>query len=214
MTTNNEAVKDYFYDGSNSAKKLSNLLDDLGVKKGSETSFLEFASGYGMVTRHLIKELDPIRITCCDIHEQATHFLDSTMSVDVVLSDSLPENVKFQNSFDVVFALSFFSHMPDSSFGRWLKTLYSAVKPNGYLIFTTHGITSAKKNNCDLSAKEICFQPISEQKDLNMNEYGTSYVTSKYVDAQVKKYLHATIFSHTEASWWGHQDLYVIHKSE
>ena len=210
--TYTEAIKNYFHDGHNSAKKLANILADLEIKQIRKTSLLEFASGYGMVTRHLIKELNPIRITSCDIHEQATEFLNSRMDVEVILSQSIPENIDFKETFDVVFALSFFSHMPDTSFGRWLKTLYRAVKPNGYFIFTTHGNASTKHINCEIPESGIWFKPISEQKDLNMNEYGTSCVSLNYVERQVKQHLHTNIFSYKEAAWWEHQDLYIIKK--
>jgi cyclopropane fatty-acyl-phospholipid synthase-like methyltransferase len=209
-----DAVQQYFNDGAQSSRKLFNLLCKLGVKPNHTTTLLEFASGYGMVTRHLVKDLAPIRIVSCDIHEQAIHFLKSTLGIETILSQSIPENLKLNDSFDVVFALSFFSHMPDRSFGRWLKTLFSAVKPHGYLVFTTHGQHSAKMLNIKIPTETgIHFQTNSEQRDLDVNEYGSSFVTSEYVSHQVKKNLCTTIFSHTEASWWRHQDLYIIHKS-
>jgi hypothetical protein len=37
----------------------------------------------------------------------------------------------------------FISHMPKTTFGRWLKQLFSLVRPGGYLIFTTHGLVSS-----------------------------------------------------------------------
>lgn len=50
--TKEEAVRYYFYDGANSAKKLNNLVfSELGMSRTAETSLLEFASGYGCVTR-------------------------------------------------------------------------------------------------------------------------------------------------------------------
>ncbi len=214
MMPSSEAVASYFQDGANSGKKLSKILEELKIERTSKTALLEFASGYGMVTRHLLKELSPIRIVSCDIHQQAIDFLHSTLGVETILSKSVPEEIKWQDSYDVVFALSFFSHMPDHSFGRWLKTLFDALKPNGYLIFTTHGISSTKLKNLTIPAeKGFLFVPMSEQKDLNENEYGSSYVTSKYVKQQVKHYLHADILSLTEAAWWNHQDLYIIRKT-
>lgn len=211
-----QAVKYYFYDGVSSAKKLQNLLvSKLGLKLTSDTSLLEFASGYGCVTRHLVKELAPIKIVSCDIHEAACTFLDSAIGVKTILSATNPEDLNVENnSFDVVFALSFFSHMPDHSWGRWLKSLYGKVKPGGYLIFTTQGMASRKYyKNPIISDNGIWFTPNSEQKDLDVADYGNTIVTTEYVEKAVGNILHQKIFHLVEAGWWEHQDLYVVRKA-
>ena len=50
-----------------------------------------------------------------------------------------PEDFRPSEQFDVVFALSFFTHMPKSTFGRWLARLPRGP-PSGQLAFTTHGL--------------------------------------------------------------------------
>ncbi len=49
-----------------------------------------------------------MRIVSCDIHEQAIGFLHWVMGVETILSKTVPEELKLQESFNVVFALSFF----------------------------------------------------------------------------------------------------------
>ena len=55
-----------------------------------------------------------------------------------------PELFKSSGSFDLTIALSFFSHLPDESFARWLIELFATVKPGGILAFTTHGRLNAR----------------------------------------------------------------------
>jgi hypothetical protein len=65
-----------------------------------------------------------------------------------------------------VFALSFFSHMPDATFAAWLERLLSAVKRGGILVFTTRGAISLRNMKAG---------------DANFNEdgfYGTRRVTN------------------------------------
>lgn len=217
LPTVDRAINFYFYNGADSAKKLSNLLfSQLGLKRTADTSLLEFASGYGCVTRHLIKELAPINIVSCDIHQAACSFIESAIGVKTILSASTPENLDIENgSFDAVFALSFFSHMPDQTWGRWLKSLFDKVKPCGYLIFTTQGMTSRKFfGNPIIPSSGIWFTPSSEQKDLDVAEYGNTIVSSEYVNNTIMNVLHENIFSVTEAAWWSHQDLYVVKKTQ
>jgi SAM-dependent methyltransferase len=213
--TLDDAIRYYFQDGANSAKKLNTLLfDKLGVKRRWDTSILEFASGYGCVTRHIIKELAPVQIVSCDIHEAACAFLDSSMGVKTILSSTKPEDLQIENAtFDVVFALSFFSHMPEHTWARWLNSLFEKVKPNGYLIFTTHGMVSAKYlGDPVIPESGIWFTPSSEQKDLDVADYGNTLVTQKFVNSAVESTLKRKVELMVEAGWWEHQDLYVVKK--
>ena len=211
--TNEQAVKYYFYDGANSAKKLGNLLfSKLNVKRSADTSILEFASGYGCVTRHLTGELAPVKIVSCDIHEAACTFIESAIGVKTICSATKPEDLEIENgSFDVVFALSFFSHMPEHTWGRWLKSLFDKLKPGGYLIFTTHGMTTWKGLGKPIIPESgLWFAPSSEQKDLDVVDYGSTIVTPEYVRRAVENILHQSVLRMDEADWWGHQDLYVV----
>lgn len=210
-----DAIRYYFQDGANSAKKLNKLLfEKFGISRRWDTSILEFASGYGCVTRHLIKELAPVQIVSCDIHEAACSFIDEKMGVKTILSSTKPEDLQIENeTFDIVFALSFFSHMPEHTWARWLKCLFDKVKPNGYLIFTTHGKVSSKYlGDPVIPESGIWFTPSSEQKDLDVADYGNTLVTEQFVRGAVELNLKRKVELMIEAGWWEHQDLYVVKK--
>src|SRR5271168_1585527 len=54
-----EAIRYYFWDGGRSAGNLASILGELGLPKmGRRVKLLEFASGYGCVTRHIKKNPD------------------------------------------------------------------------------------------------------------------------------------------------------------
>lgn len=210
-----EAVDYYFDDGGNSVRKLGDLIySDLKFQKERPVKLLEFASGYGCITRHFSQQLPNVLVTSCDIHSEAIHFIRDRFSVETLLSESVPEKLVLKEEYDVVFALSFFSHMPESSWGRWIKTLFSGVKENGFLIFTTQGKESAKKffNNPVLSHRGFWFLPDSEQKDLNKDEYGQTIVTPDFVIGELYRQIRAPMVMYRYAFWWEHQDLYVIQK--
>jgi hypothetical protein len=209
-----DAVDYYFNDGAKSAAKLSRLLfSDLKFKKNKPLKLLEFASGYGCLTRHLSRELPTVSVISCDIHKEAVDFINKSFLTDTRLSESVPENLKLNAEFDVVFALSFFSHMPRRSWGRWIKTLYSGVKENGYLIFTTQGKESGKfMGNPTIPEDGFWFMPQSEQKDLDSDEYGQTIVTPDFVIGEVYQQTQAPMVLYRNAFWWEHQDLYILAK--
>ncbi|MBE2213778.1 MAG: glycoside hydrolase family 99-like domain-containing protein [Opitutaceae bacterium] len=211
-----DAVRYYFHDGAGSADKLAGLLfDDLKLPRARGTSLLEFASGYGCLTRHLVNRLAPVRVVSCDIHNEAVAFLRDVLGVEVQQSASLPEELQLPCAFDAVFALSFFSHMPERTWARWLGRLYAALKPGGYLLFTTMGTSSRKfVGDPQIPPSGIWFHPASEQKDLDTAEYGTTLVTAEFVRKQVSRLNEATLIDERMAYWWGHQDLYVVRRTQ
>lgn len=204
----------YFSTGDESAKKLIALKRELGISR--KVSLLEFASGFGCVTRHLVKYPHEFEITSCDIHEKAMEFIEHSMNVCCTRSYSAPEKFQTPKQYTIVFALSFFSHMPRKSWAKWLATLYRSVEPGGYLIFTTHGLVSQKSlvKNAVLDESGFWFTSNSEQKDLDSAEYGTTITSPAFVRQAVKGLENvATTILH-EGHWWGHQDAWVLKKAE
>jgi hypothetical protein len=210
-----DAVSYYFSDGRNSARTLREILSiDLEIAPSTSLSLLEFASGYGCVTRHLPKMLPNVSIVASDIHPQANEFVRQKMGVNTVQSASVPEEFPKGSLYDVIFVLSFFSHMPKKTWGRWLKVLSDQLKVNGYLIFTTHGLTSARKVLPDLQFDEegFSFHEASEQDDLGKAEYGTTAVTPFFVVREAELLDNCQVRLFKGGFWWRLQDLWVIEK--
>ncbi len=210
-----EPVKYYFEDGRNSAEALSGLLTEhtnLDISAGF--SLLEFASGYGCVTRHLASVLPSAAVTACDIHPQAVAFIERELGVKATGSTPAPALLDLGGGFDVVFALSFFSHVPPRTWGDWLVALFRHVNPGGSLIFTTHGVVSHFKLRSSIQIPDngFRFEPASEQMDLDTAEYGTAFTSTGYVTPEIFRRLRAPIALLAEGFWWGHQDVYVIAK--
>src|SRR5579859_3793667 len=61
------AVNYYFNDGANSARRVRQLVDRWVPSREGALNILEFASGYGAVTRHAKKALEPHVLHCSDI---------------------------------------------------------------------------------------------------------------------------------------------------
>lgn len=211
--TVDSAVKYYFYDARRSATQLRDLLDELGFKQSSPHTMLEFASGYGCVTRHLPSLLPATRSMACDIHDEAIHFIRERLGADALLSCVNPDEFRPSESYDIVFALSFFSHMPINSWGRWLAALYGVLNEGGALVFTTQGLHSAKYfGNPKIDKSGFWFLADSEQKDLDVATYGQTIVTEAFVQMEVKKLAGLGVDLVRPGFWWEHQDLYVLRK--
>ena len=211
LPTLRDCVRYYFEDGNKSAAAFADLLKRHSAP--SRPDVLEFASGYGCVSRHLAK-MTEINCSASDIHKKAIDFLRDELKVKAFLSAHVPEQLVPPTSYDVVFVLSFFSHMPLDTWTRWLDRLVSITRPGGLIIFTAHGLKSAPiLGSPEISDNGFWFKAESEQKDLPGTEYGFLTVTTHpFVRNALKTIPSATLVEWKEGFWWEHQDLYVLRR--
>ncbi len=208
LADKDRAPQIYLDSGATTANVLRDVLNQHRPSRQHLFTMLEFASGYGRISRHFRKVIPEADVTACDIHPEAIGFLRE-MGIKAELSAGIPEEFNLSRKFDVIFALSFFTHMPRRTWGRWLYALADHLEPQGLLIFTTHGQTSRSvMGNPDLDADGFWFTPSSEQADLSTAEYGNTITSFDYVYRHVTA--TALALERFQTAGWGHQDLYVL----
>jgi SAM-dependent methyltransferase len=111
------AIGYYFLDGRRSALKVRDLIITTLPHRKAPLKVLEFASGYGAVTRHASRLL-PHSLSCCDIHPAANAFNARHFGVTTLASSEIPEALELPHHYDLIFVLSFFSHMPRTTWTR------------------------------------------------------------------------------------------------
>ena len=173
-------------------------------------SFLDFACGYGRFTRFLIQEMPPEKIWVSDIYANAVKFQTEYLGVNGIVSTGKPENYLIERKFDCILANSFFSHMPERTFTNWLQNLYDLLTPNGILMFSVHD-RCLLPPHIEMPENGILFSPQSESQSLDKEEYGTTYVTEKFVRKLVEEVSGGKAFVHRlKKGICRFQDLYVV----
>ena len=212
VTSNLEnAVTEYFSVGSYSYNKVMELTSSLNIDLG-QNFILDFASGYGCVTRHFNACSYREKIHCCDLHTDAVDFIRHNLGFHAFKSDVNPSLVSFDIKYKLIFALSFFSHMPDATFASWLRTLSNNLADDGFLLFTTHGLASSIIIGVEnIPESGIWFMAQSEQHDLDQLQYGTTITSFDYVNKMIKNAGLRLVY-YKSSDWWGHQDTYVVKK--
>jgi len=204
-------LRDYIADGWRTLCELQRVLDAAGKNLYRCPSFLEFACGHGRFTRHLVKALPPGALTVSDVVPGCVAFLRRHWAVDGFDSTSDPAALKIPGRYDVVFVLSLFSHLPESSWHAWLRRLYEAVASGGVLVMTTHGEHAARKSNVELGEAGFAFFAASESKALQAAEYGTTFASAEYVRQAIAAAAQATAL-HIPVAFWSYQDAWVVAK--
>src|SRR5262245_8041969 len=182
---------------------------------GGVRAFLDFASGFGRLTRFLVRALPPERLTVAEIDPAAVRFQERTFGVRGIVSTMDPEAFDASaGAFDLILASSFFSHMPRPRFEDWLRTLFSRLHANGALAFSVHGMDLVEDSAVDRSSGFV-FWPTSETARLDKAEYGSAFVTEGEVRAIVAGVTagEGRLFFAPRA-FGGGQDLYVLTRAK
>lgn len=172
-------------------------------------SFLDFASGFGRVTRFLVRDLEPARVCVAEIQAEAVAFQREQFGVDGLVS--APDAARFpeRRRFGFVMATSFFSHVPDPSFRSWIKRLLDCLEPGGVLAFSTNDGEGLAR-----AGEGIVFVADSETDRLDKNVYGTTHVTEAYVRAVIDEAGAGWKVSRWPRGLGGLQDLYAVGRAE
>ncbi|OBY86920.1 bifunctional 2-polyprenyl-6-hydroxyphenol methylase/3-demethylubiquinol 3-O-methyltransferase UbiG [Delftia sp. JD2] len=206
-------LRDYFADGWRTLSELMLLLEAVDKPLLRTASMLEFASGHGRFTRHLVKALGAERVTVSDIVADAVDFSQQTFGVKGFASASVPEQVRWPQQYELVFVLSLFSHLPRSTWTRWLKVLRDAVAPGGLLVFSTHGVKAADFDSVKLDDDGFFFAPSSESSAIDANEYGTAFTSERFVLDRIAETWGSDALCHRSlVHFWNHQDAYVLQR--
>jgi SAM-dependent methyltransferase len=101
---------------------------------------LDFGCGAGRTLRHFLTYADKAEFWGCDIHEPSIAWVRQHLSppVRVFLNAPAPPLEVADGSFDLVYAISVFTHLPDS-WAEWLVELHRVLAPDGLLLVTFIG---------------------------------------------------------------------------
>lgn len=209
--TSRNPLRDYLSDGWRTMVELQAVMEQHGQTLSASQGFLEFACGHGRFTRHLVNRIPQGNLTVSDVVPGCVDFLNALCGVRGFESTTDPAALNIPGTYQQVFVLSLFSHLPDSSWGAWVERLFSALQPNGLLIFSTHGLKCAQQSSVTLNDKGYAFFPSSESSAIEGQIYGTAFTSPDYVRKTVKKSIGGQVqVDILPNHFWGNQDAVVI----
>ena len=130
-------------------------------------SVLDFGCGAGRVLRNFEAESAVASFAGCDIDARSIEWLHEHLPwIDARLVDEAPPAPWPDDSFDLIYALSVFTHLTDHWAG-WLLELHRLLRPNGVLIATFLG---------PAMSLEIAGEPWEEDRiGMNVLRYGEQW---------------------------------------
>lgn len=209
--TSKNPFRDYLSDGWRTMVELQEILDLFSRSIGRSHNFLEFACGHGRFTRHLTRAIKNGQLTVSDVVPGSVDFLRDALGVKGFYSSNNPAELLIPEKYNVIFVLSLFSHLPATVWAPWIRVLHAALKPEGLLIFSTHGDKCAQLEGVELDAQGYRFFPSSESTALAGEIYGCTYASLAYVKSAVTETLGAAVkIDAVSDHFWGNQDAVVV----
>ncbi len=169
-------------------------------------SLLDFAAGYGRVTRFVVADLPADRVWVSEIDPEAVRFQAETFGVHGLLSAADPAAFNPGLDFDAILVSSLFTHLPAERFAAWLARLLALVRPGGLLAFSVHD----KSLLVEAPEGDFVFRGTSESGSLARNEYGSTWVTESYVRGCLARLAPGLPVRRIPRGLANYQDLYLV----
>lgn len=201
-------LADYFLRGLGSFRAFDAVCRAFVGKAAPRT--LEFACGFGRVTRFLVEAVERGQLFVSDLQDDALQFQADHFGVQTLRSSYSPDAFQPDRSFDVIHCNSLFSHLPDRTFRAWLSRLTALLAPDGILLFTVHDESLIPADRRD--AGGITFRAVSESDRLIKSEYGSTWVSAAYVFRVVQEECGRPVMRWARGVD-NYQDAYIVGRS-
>ncbi|MDA8019996.1 MAG: class I SAM-dependent methyltransferase [Thermoanaerobaculia bacterium] len=215
-----QARLEYFRSGHNVWQVVDAALRQiLGPRwpKRRPARVLDFGAGHGRVTRFLLPQLGASRLTSTEADPSAVEFLRAHFGLAAHQTPSDPSGVDLRHrfeqpeGFDAILALSVLTHLPEPAFEAWLKRWLDALTvEGGVLLFTTLGPATLLPGR-SMPRSGFHFERISESRILDLDEYGTAWVTRDRVGRTLDRLTRGLArWKHVPRGVWNLQDLWLV----
>ncbi|MEM1206423.1 MAG: class I SAM-dependent methyltransferase [Acidobacteriota bacterium] len=214
-----QGVLEYLRSGYAGYRAVAQVLDRQAERAGAGGwndvgPVLDFGCGHGRLTRFLVQGLDPGDLWSAEADPSAVAFVSERFGVRAAVSPTDPADLHLRHlgaePFGAIFALSVLSHLPRNTFEGWLERWLGWLRPGGVLAFSTLG-PSALLPGRTMPEAGFHFERMSESKVLDLEDYGTSWVTPDYVEALLKRLGGGDLaVRHLPRALWHLQDLWWV----
>jgi 2-polyprenyl-3-methyl-5-hydroxy-6-metoxy-1,4-benzoquinol methylase len=139
LVSGTEQIEQFLTLGQLGFMALTDSLHRAGVNKERAGRILDFGCGVGRVMRYWA-DCPGVEVHGTDIEQSAVDWCNANLQFAKTRINSLRPILDYADStFDVIYTLSVFTHLPQLVQVEWFEELLRILKPGGLIYFTTHG---------------------------------------------------------------------------
>jgi SAM-dependent methyltransferase len=211
LVTNVRDVLWYVEGGKRGFQSISMALERNGVQLKDLSAVLDFGCGSGRVIRYW-RNL-PAKVYGVDYNPRMIEWCRAKLKFAHFQTNRLEPPLGYPvQSFDLIYALSVFTHLDEKNQHSWIQELTRVLKPGGYLLITTHGPcpfylgTLGKKEREKLAEGDLV---VVSQGAVGSNSYA-AYHSENYVRTKLARGLTVVDFLSGGAFGNPFQDIYLL----
>jgi SAM-dependent methyltransferase len=195
-------AQDFVKVGKRCAADIQKALLRVGREPGSFTRILDFGCGCGRTLIHFEELAPAAQIDGIDIDSRAIQWCKQHLPfASFKLSNETPPTDYASDTFDLIYAISVFTHLDEDYQFQWLKELQRVAKPGAILLLTVDSSLVGDKN--------FVFQR-SYEEGLFPAWYQNAYHSREYVLTNFGR--HFEVLGYFPQGMNAHQDVVILQK--
>lgn len=178
-------VLSYFRAGYKLARNLKAIAEENNLETNR---ILDFGSGYGRVSRFLPQLFPDAEIEISEVKQPSIQFQKEAFDFTGIHHGQDARSF-YGSGYEMILALSVFTHLPKPAFEAWLAKLIDCLAPGGALVFTYFEIEESPYRSQDgfyylKRSEDQLFSFLADSLN-NVEEYGETYVSRDYLTSQL-----------------------------
>lgn len=134
------AITTWVGTGDASARQFAEGLERAGQSFAEVGAVLDFGCGAGRILSHLVPATESTAFSACDVDEAAVKWAAAHLPrVAFEVNAAMPPMPFADQTFDVVYSNSIFTHLDERVQDAWLADIHRVLRPGGVALLTTHG---------------------------------------------------------------------------
>lgn len=143
--TSSHTIRHYYESGITTAMPILTAARLAGVDLDQPVKVLDFGCGVGRQLLQIARQCPNVRIFACDVAPENIKYTNRAFPAVDAYCNSFDPPLKYaDNSFDLVYTVSTFSHFSLDDARLWMAELRRVTKPNGILCLTINSATSLR----------------------------------------------------------------------
>jgi SAM-dependent methyltransferase len=212
LVSSNPDIEGFLQGGEMAAKSIIDTLMMNGVDFAQLKSVLDFGCGCGRVTRHWYG-LTEARVYGTDYNTDLVAWCRLNLPFARFGTNQLRPPLDYQDeSFDLVYALSVFTHLPESTQTEWIREMTRVIAPGGCLLLTTHGERYVSMLTDSERKRFRAGQLVVRDSEVAGTNLCSAFHPEEYVRDQLASDLEFVAYIPEGAKGNPHQDVYLLRK--
>lgn len=199
--------------GKLAADTITVILQKNGIRLDGLRTVLDFGCGSGRTLRHFKLEALSTKFWGADYNPKLVEWCAKNLSFARFEKNNLAPPLNFQaGTFDLIYALSVFTHMPEDLQIAWIEELWRILSPGGLLLITTHGERYLSELTLEEQERFLAGNLVVHVAgEVGSNTYG-AYHPPGYVQTILCKQFEMVDFVPEGAKGNPYQDLFLFRK--